>query len=397
MGFVLGYVAAQARLVRRERSALFWVIAFPFMMVLISSSLWGRPAVPKIDVAVLNLDGNTSIVNGLIKGLEGAPVVKRVILVDNMSALREKLQGSVGLIIPGGFTENITSGRRAVLVVAYPATGEPWVNTSVSILVGVLGGFEDRMRSRLLQASLPYVPEEYRGYLVAIVDPLRVRLEPVQPRHPVTASMVRGWMVVSMIIVESLFVGLNVGATSFHEERRTGLLGYILSSPVRGWQLLAARLLTAVMYVGFASIAAAAAGAMVGAGYTVTAPGLAVAAVMVALATLLSTSLGLVVSGLVKREDAAQAVATAIAFPLMFLGGIWIPPWMLPPPLQRLAQVFPVSSMAEAARAVLVYGKPPLQALREYTPPQVVALSLALIALGVLVYRRMLERIIETP
>ena len=396
MGFVLGYVAAQVRLVRRERSALFWVIVFPFMMVLISSSLWGRPAVPRIDVAVLSLDGNSSVVEGLVRGLEEAPVVKRVILVDNMSMLREELQGAVGLIVPKGFTVNVTSGRQAVLVVAYPATGEPWVNTSVSMLVGVLGVFEDRMRSRMLQVSLPYVPEEYRGYLVAMVDPLRVRTLPVSLRHPVTASMVRGWMVISMIIVESLFVGLNVGATSFHEERRTGLLGYILSSPVRGWQLLAARLLTAVMYVGFASLAAAAAGAVVGAGYTVTLAGLAVAAVMVVLATLLSTSMGLVVSGLVKREDAAQAVATAIAFPLMFLGGIWIPSWMLPPALQRLAEVFPVSRMAEAARAVLVYGEPPLQALAEYTPPQVVALSVALMVLGVLVYRRMLERIIET-
>ncbi len=396
MGFVLGYVVSQIRLLRRERSSMFWVIVFPFMMVLISSSLWSRPMTPKIDLAVLNLDGNTTVVKSLLQGLREAPVIDKVVYARNTTDLRDKLTGRVGLIVPKGFTANVTSGHRGVLIVVYPETGESWVNTSVSILLGVLDRFKDYIRHQVSAAALSYVPEMYRGYLETLVDPVEVRVEPMKLKRVLTASIVRGWMVVSMVIVESLFVGLSVGATSFHEERRVGLLRYILSSPVRGWQLLAARLLTAVVYVAIAAAVAAIAGFIVGASYTVTLPGLLVAAAMVILATILTTSMGFIVSGLVRREDAAQAVATAIAFPLMFLGGIWIPAWMLPPTLHKLALVFPVSRMADAVRAVLIYGKPPLEAIIEYTPPQVVAASVLMMVIGVAVYRRMLEQIIET-
>ena len=394
-GFVPGYVAAQLRLLFRVRSSLFWVIAFPFMMVLISSGIWGSPAVPKVHLAVLNLDGNGSVAKGLLHGLREAPVVGDIVFAKNMSELRRLLSGRVGLVIPRGFSANVTSGKQGMLVILYPATGESWVTTSVSILRGVLNRFEDKMRMQMLRYALPYVPAMYRPYLETLANPLVVKEEEVRLKHTVTSATIKGWMAVSMIIVEALFIGLSVGATSFHEERRLGLLRYMLSSPVKGWQMLAARLATALLYVAVAAAASLAAGAATGASVEATPGGALVAAVMVALATLVTTSMGFVISWLVGRGEAAQATAMAIAFPLMFLGGIWVPAWMLPPPLQRLAEVFPVSRMADAVRAVLVYGKTPLDALATYTPPQILGLSLLLVALGAAAYRRMLERLVE--
>jgi len=402
MGFIASYLGTQARLLLRERSSLFWVIIFPFIMTVIFGSIYGKPVTYKISLAVYSAEGNTSVVEGIVNGLAASPVVDRIVMVGSLEELEDLLNRppprsvDIGLVFPEGFTSNVTSGRQGTVVIAYADVG-PWANTSLSVAMGLLEHVAGRMRHIYLKYMLKYVPAPYQEYIVALAEPLKLTLQPIKPRVMVSPSEIRGWMALSMIVVEALFVGLTVGATSFHEERRNGVLGSILAAPLAGWSLLAARVLTALLMVAIAAASSLAAGAVIGASYTASPAVVVVSAVMVVVATLFATSMGLILSALVRKAESAEALATAIAFPLMFLGGIMIPPWFLPEALQELNRLIPISMMAEGIRAVAVYGVEPSTALSQYLSPRIIAVTAAFIAVGVVAYRRMLEKSLEYP
>jgi ABC-2 type transport system permease protein len=81
---------------------------------------------------------------------------------------------------------------------------------------------------------------------------------------------------------------------------------------------------------------------------------------MLVLALLLSatafSALGAFVSVVVKEVFEAQTLANFIRFPMMFLGGVFVPLTSMPVWLQVLARLFPLTYSVEALRAALSGG-----------------------------------------
>jgi len=136
-------------------------------------------------------------------------------------------------------------------------------------------------------------------------------------------------------------------------ERRIGSLERLLLAPVRLPALLAGKLLGGMFF-----------------GLTVT---LVVLGIMLAvfgvsgvnwllliLALLLSaaafSALGALVSVAVKEVFEAQTLANFVRFPMMFLGGVFVPVAALPQGLQILARALPLTYTVEALRAALGIG-----------------------------------------
>ena len=74
-------------------------------------------------------------------------------------------------------------------------------------------------------------------------------------------------------------------------------------------------------------------------------------------------ALGAFVSVAVKEVFEAQTLANFIRFPMMFLGGVFVPVEALPPGLQVVARVLPLTYSVEALRAALSGGSPAVAAL----------------------------------
>ena len=115
------------------------------------------------------------------------------------------------------------------------------------------------------------------------------------------------------------------------------------------------------------------------------------AIVMLALATLFFTGLGLILSIVVKTAEAASGLAMAIAFPMMFTSGIWWPPReMLPEPLKTFASYNPATLAIDAARAVLVFNEG-LDVIVQNLP--IIAVGTVLIyVIGAIVYKIVLRK-----
>ena len=68
------------------------------------------------------------------------------------------------------------------------------------------------------------------------------------------------------------------------------------------------------------------------------------------------TSLGMILGLFVRDTETAAAVANAIGFPMMFLAGSFFPIDSMPPALQAVARVLPLTYVNEGLRATMVFG-----------------------------------------
>jgi ABC-2 type transport system permease protein len=100
------------------------------------------------------------------------------------------------------------------------------------------------------------------------------------------------------------------------------------------------------------------------------------------------SSLGALVSVAVKEVFEAQTLANSIRFPMMFLGGVFVPVDSLPRGLQIVARALPLTYAVEALRAALS-GGPVRQAALDLAV--LAAFALVLFALAVRVLARRFE------
>jgi ABC-2 type transport system permease protein len=162
-----------------------------------------------------------------------------------------------------------------------------------------------------------------------------------------------GSLVPGLLALTILFSTSSMEAIVIVFERRIGSLERLLLAPVRLPALLAGKLLGGMTF-----------------GITVTLVVLAIALVvfgsngtnwlMLTLALLLSatafSALGAYVSVAVREVFEAQTLANFIRFPMMFLGGVFVPLDSMPPVLQILARLLPLTYSVEALQAALSGG-----------------------------------------
>ncbi len=403
MGFVATQLYVTAKSLLRDKTDLFFVILFPLLLTSIFIYIFGGTGNPGVKLGVVNLDGNTSIVTELLRGLEKTPVVSKLVFYDNISMLKKALLSpppppvDAGLVIPRGFSENLSKGLQARLTILVAYRGTVWSNYTAYTIVSTISKLEDALRLfrlRLIRRfAEKYAPFEY---VVALAFPLNTTVVVLKPERLLTPGVVRGWYVVAVMLVEALFIGIFSAATWLVSEAKRGTLKYMLSLPAKSGQYIAAILARSLFYTAVASLVALATGYMLGARLYLGAASAAAAALLVALATLFSASIGALIACFATKPEGANAAANAIGFTLMFTAGIIYPPWLLPGPLKVFAEIFPLSRLADATRAIMVYGVDPLHALMEYTPPRILAATLFFIAVAIALYRRRLQAILET-
>jgi len=396
----------------RYKEALFWVIAFPILWYTLSVAVWGSPNPPTVNVGVYNADpadGAGNLSKALVDAMRESGLF-HLRFYNSSGALLEAVErGRVdaGLEIPGNFTESILEGVPARVVEVYERSS--WGDFSSQMLDGFLHAFTDSIRSRAVNMSIHYLTlaspnataaggwanwSQYAVRWLRFIDrPLHVEAREITPPLLATPRGVRAYMAVSMMGVEALFIGLFAGTQALAERKRSGALDVILASPMRGWELVAADTLSALALVGVSSLAVALYSLPAGARYAVEPGRLALAVALLALGTLFTIGVGLLAAPLARTPEGATVIANAIAFPAMFVGGIVMPPTVLPGPLRAFAENWPLGRALEAARQALVGQATPSEALAAAAPA--VAGVVVVYALGVIVYRRLLASAVE--
>jgi ABC-2 type transport system permease protein len=175
-------------------------------------------------------------------------------------------------------------------------------------------------------------------------------------------------LVPGLLALTLLFGTSSMEAIVIVFERRIGSLERLLLAPVRLPALLAGKLLGGMTF------------------------GLTVTLVVLAIALLLSaaafSALGAFVSVAVREVFEAQTLANFIRFPMMFLGGVFVPVASMPVWLQIIARLLPLTYSVEALRTALSGGTWATAALDLAV---LAAFSLGLFLLAVYILARRLE------
>ena len=167
-------------------------------------------------------------------------------------------------------------------------------------------------------------------------------------------------LVPGLLALTLLFGTSSMEAIVIVFERRIGSLERLLLAPVRLPALLAGKLLGGMTF-GLMVTAIVLVSVLV-----VFGPGginwpLLVVTLLFSAAAF--SALGAFVSVAVKEVFEAQTLANFIRFPMMFLGGVFVPVDSLPTVLQVIARALPLTYSVEALRAALMGGSPAVAAL----------------------------------
>ena len=372
----------------RYRETAFWIVGFPVIFLLVLIVIFGStPGRIEIAMAVADMDRGPYS-EAIIGALERSGAFRIELVNASVESLREAVaNGSVGaaLVIGEGFSESLASGSRGRLTLVYYSSPES-------------GSLIPSLVESIVEEAGRSIVGETRGLggggIEFLLDPISVERVPVAPEILATSGGVRAFYVVSMIGVQILFSGMYTGASIIVERKRDGTLKLLLSSPIRGYTLFAADTLTSMTALLVSATAIVAVGYAVGADYSLVSPGDAITVAGLFAAGLLGTiGIGLTLAPLARSQEAVNMLVNSIAFPLMFLGGIIIPSFILPDWAQAIPKLFPLYWCLEGARRIFLYNYTPLPAIEVAAPG--IAASLLLYLLGSLVYRRLLQKSIE--
>jgi ABC-2 type transport system permease protein len=136
---------------------------------------------------------------------------------------------------------------------------------------------------------------------------------------------------IGMVVSSAAFENLSTALT---RQRDTGILKRLGGTPLRTWTLIGAKILTAA---------------------TVT---LAQTIVLV-VGILTFATMGIALAGICPNADVASAAGMAISLPMQFLCGTLFPIEEMPPLLQRIAQVLPLTYFVDALRGAMLVGGGP--------------------------------------
>ena len=162
-----------------------------------------------------------------------------------------------------------------------------------------------------------------------------------------------GGMVPGLLALTLLFGATSMEAIVITFERRIGALERLLLAPMRLQALLAGKVLGGMVF-GLATTAVVLVVALLVFGAAGVNWLLLVGAGVLSAAAF--SALGALISVSVKEVFEAQTLANAFRFPMMFLGGVFVPLAFLPSWLRVVARLLPLTYAVEALRVAMRGG-----------------------------------------
>jgi ABC-2 type transport system permease protein len=161
-------------------------------------------------------------------------------------------------------------------------------------------------------------------------------------------------LVPGLLALTLLFGTSSMEAIVITFERRIGALERLLLAPIRLPALLAGKLLGGMVFGLVTTLVVLIVALVVFGASGVNWPLLILGIILSAAAC---SALGVLVSVSVKEVFEAQTLANAFRFPMMFLGGVFVPVASLPLGLQIVARALPLTYAVEVLHVAMIGGE----------------------------------------
>jgi len=175
-------------------------------------------------------------------------------------------------------------------------------------------------------------------------------------RQTVTGREIRyvEWLIPGILAMNMMFSALFGVGYVLVRYRKSGVLKRLQATPLTAFEFLSAQVVSRLWLI-LAITSSIYAGANLFIDFSMFGS-YALLLLVFALGAVSLISLGLLVAARVASEELAGGILNVLSWPMMFLSGVWFSLEGTPPLIQKLALLFPLTHIIDAARAVMIDG-----------------------------------------
>ena len=327
----------------REKSAVFFTIAFPIILILVFGTIFMNQDNVSFDLHVQDLDQTTSSAQ-LLRTLEldGRFKIAAIDPAANATQYARDNKLNLLLVIPLGYQKALV--QRLGLVGGVPSAA--FRNSSASVTVTYIYDASSSSLSpkmQMLQSALGAVNQGMSG------DPpfIRTADTPILARKFRFIEFFVPGIIAMSVMTSSLSGAVNVNA----ELRQKGVIRKLATTPITHGDWVLSNILYQVI------LAVLSATAILLVSYAVFKVGLRIDGwlpTFIVLEVFAFAGIGMILTRVAKEAESAMAAANAIMYPMMFLSGSFFPLEMMPGFLQKIARILPLYYGNEGLRAAMV-------------------------------------------
>ena len=318
----------------REKTAVFFRIAFPVILILVFGTIFMERDDRIFDLDVQDLDRTKSSAQlAQAIGRSGRFKINQVDPAVNATQYAKDKKRDLVLIIPKGCEASLmrrmglNDPNASVTLTEIHDPSSFGVTTKMQALSVVLAGINQKMSGKP-----PFIKSAETSVL--------------KKKYRFIEFFVPG-IIAMAVMTASLFGAVNVNA----ELRQKGIIRRLSTTPITHTDWI----LSNVLYQFILAVLSTIVILLVSYGvFNVSLEINAWLPLFIVLAVFAFVGLGMILTRVAKEAESAAAAANAIMFPMMFLSGTFFPIEMMPEFLQKFAKVLPLFYVNEGLRASMV-------------------------------------------
>ena len=319
----------------REKSAMFFTIAFPIILVLVFGTIFLNQDNLSFALYVQDFDQTTSSAQ-LVTTLErtGRFRINKVDPAISATQYAKDNKLNLILVIPGGYESALV--RRMT-----------FRDPSASVTVTYIYDSSATSTAPMLQALQSVVGVVNQGLSGALPFIRSAETSIHTKKYRFIEFFVPGIIAMS-VMTSSLSGAVNVNA----QLRQKGVIRKLSTTPITRADWILSNILYQFILAVISTIA------ILLVSYAVFNVSLQITAwlpVFIALEVFAFAGIGMILTRVAKEAESAVAAANVIMFPMMFLSGTFFPIEMMPGFLQKFARVLPLYYVNEGLRASMVF------------------------------------------
>ena len=320
----------------REKTAMFFTIAFPIILILVFGALFMNQDNMSFDLYVQDFDHTDSSAQ-LVKTLELDGKFKVIKIDSTINATQYTKDNKLNLVlmIPEGYEGSflqrmaLHNPDASVTLTYLYDPSSIFVSMKMQILNSVFAGINQKMSGKppfIRPAETSILAKKYR-----FID-----------------FFVPGIIAMSVMTL-SLFGTVNLNT----ELRQKGVIRKLSTTPITRTDWILSNILYQFILAVISTMA------MLLVSYAVFRINLHIDAwlpLFIVLDVFAFVGIGMILTRFAKEAESAAAAANAISFPMMFLSGSFFPLEMMPGFMQTVARILPLYYVNEGLRASMVFN-----------------------------------------
>lgn len=324
----------------RDKSTIFWTLAFPTVLILLFGAIFSQSSI-KYDLYLQNqdvIDGTVSYWSKNLVDILNSTNAFNIQTVDASVngtdyALTNRLSSL--LIIPYGFNDSAN-----MAVFTHGAT-----TANITLVYD-----QSTSSAPIVQSVVLSIVDKLNFQLSNGVNYLSVEGLTIAPKRFGFIDFFIPGVIGMTAMTTSIFTAVSISA----RYKQNGIFHKLATTPLKRYEWILSRTIYNVLisYLGMAVMILM--GMLI---FNLKMTLDAISLLMVAMASLLFTGIGMIIARFVKDPDGADAAANVITFPMMFLSGTFFQLSQMPLFLQTIAQVLPLTYVSEGLRAAMIFGQ----------------------------------------